>query len=351
MAQLVADERTVSAVASGSQARDASMDSLRFICFLAVATLHVVTSPQRDITQFAIIDHLTRFAVPVFFMMSGFFFEKPGAHRIMRIIPRAKRLLVMFAFWEIIYNAVNLFVLRTADYPTTSIKLVYYILYYSSGPAYHLWFLPHLVVTVFLFAILRRFGFGLLLPLATVCYLAGLLIGPWNVLMPPGHLFSIEVRNGLFFGFPFFVLGAYIRFARIDLPLRILLPCLLLGIGLQILEGYVISTMGIDAKFAPHDFLLGTALFATAVFLIFKRLSLHGPTLARLGRISPGVFCVHILFFNLFTTPASPFFIDNRYVAGENYAVAFLIFILTVGCSTAVTLLMARIRLLDPVVR
>ncbi len=352
MAQIAADERLASTIDGRVETRDASVDSLRFVCFLAVATLHVVTSPQRDVTQFAIIDHLTRFAVPIFFMMSGHFFEKPGAHDIARIIPRAKRLLLMFGFWEVVYNVVNLFVLHTADYPSTSIKLVYYLLYYSSGPAYHLWFLPHLVVTVFLFAILRRFGFRVLLPLAGLFYLAGLLLGPWVVLAGPDAApLSVGVRNELFFGLPFFVLGAWLRDAKIDASMPVLLGGMAFGVVLQMFEGYAISRLGVDSVFAPHDFLLGTALFSLSVFLIFRKLDLYGPTLAKLGRISAGIFCVHILFLNLFTAPASPFFIDDRYVANENYATAFVVFALTVGCSIVVTLLMARVRALQPVVR
>jgi len=352
MAQLASDGRLASITSSRMETRDASVDSLRFVCFLAVATLHVVTSPQRDITQFAIIDHLTRFAVPIFFMMSGHFFEKPGAYGIARVIPRARRLLLMFGFWEIVYNAVNLFVLHTADYPSTSITLVYYLLYYSSGPAYHLWFLPHLVVTVFLFAILRRFGFRTLLALAGIFYAAGLLLGPWVVLAGPDAApLSIGVRNGLFFGFPFFVLGAWLRDTKVDLRMPVLLAGMVFGIVLQMFEGYAISRLGANSVFAPHDFLLGTAFFAVSVFLIFRRLNLYGPTLAKLGRLSPGIFCIHILFLNLFTAPASPFFIDDHYVANENYATAFVVFVLTVGCSIATTLLIARFRPLRPVVQ
>lgn len=352
MAEFVADHRLTPAIARSIEGRDASMDSLRIVSFLAVATLHVITSPVKDITAFSIIDHLARFAVPVFFMMSGYFFERPGVAEIGRIVPRARRLLVMFGFWEIIYNAINLFVLHTADYPTTSIKLVYDLLYYSAGPAYHLWFLPHLVVTVVIFTVLRRFGFRVLLPLAAAAYLAGLVLGPWSVLAGPDTApIGIGTRNGLFFGFPYFALGAYIRYARIDVRMRLLVPALLIGIALQLMEAYVISRLGTSRFFAPQDFLLGTLFFSVAVFLTVKRLALSHPLAAQLGRLSPGIFCVHIIFFNLFTTPASPFFIDNRYVETGNYGMALLILVLTVASSTATIMLMAQSRLLQQAVR
>lgn len=352
MTELAADYGPTLATARSIEARDASMDSLRIVSFLAVATLHVVTSPTKDITPFAIIDHLTRFAVPVFFMMSGYFFERPGADEISRIFPRARRLLVMFGFWEVVYNGINLFVLRTADYPTTSIKLVYDLLYYSSGPAYHLWFLPHLVVAVVIFTVLRRFGFGVLLTLAAAAYLAGLVLGPWSVLAGPDTApIGIGTRNGLFFGFPYFALGAYIRYARIDVRMRYLLPALLIGIMMQLTEAYAISRLGTSRFFAPQDFLLGTLFFSVAVFLTFKRLNLSHPLAAQLGRLSPGIFCAHIIFFNLFTTPASPFFIDNRYIETGDYAVALLVLVLTVASSTAAIVLMAQSRSLQQVVR
>ena len=46
MAQIAADGRLASTIDGRVETRDASVDSLRFVCFLAVATLHVVTSPQ-----------------------------------------------------------------------------------------------------------------------------------------------------------------------------------------------------------------------------------------------------------------------------------------------------------------
>jgi surface polysaccharide O-acyltransferase-like enzyme len=350
--QLPADERVASVIVEDTAKRDVSMDSLRFLSFLAVVTLHVTTSPTRDITAFSIVDHLTRFAVPVYFMMSGYFFERPGCTDPSRIAARAQRLLVMFAFWEVVYNFINLFVFRTADYPPGSVKLVYYIFYYSSGPAYHLWFLPHLCLSVVIFTLLRRFGFGWLLALAAVAFLGGLAVGPWSVLAGPDAApISVGTRNGLVFGFPFFTLGAFIRYSRFSLPPRVLALALVFGFALQLLEAYAISRLGTGRYFAPQDFLLGTAFFSVAVFMIFRQMNISHPILARLGRISPGIYCIHILFFSAFVTPGSIFFIDDSYIATANYPMALFLIALTAGCAIAATLFLSKFRIFRPVVQ
>jgi surface polysaccharide O-acyltransferase-like enzyme len=133
--------------------------------------------------------------------------------------------------------------------------------------------------------------------------------------------------------------------------MRYLLPALVFGITMQLVEAYAISRLGTNRFFAPQDFLLGTLFFSVAVFLTFKRLTISHPLAAQLGRLSPGIFCIHIIFFNLFTTPASPFFIDNRYVETGNSGMALLVLVLTVASSTATIMLMAQSRSLQQAVR
>ena len=120
----------------------------RVVALFGVVTLHGASLgllASAPVIAF-VADTASRFSVPVFFLMAGWFWkdshlEDPSA--------ASKRLLrrvgVPYVFWFVVYAALDT---SAALYPPSpSAGLVSYVLSpLSGGPGFHLWFLPALFV-------------------------------------------------------------------------------------------------------------------------------------------------------------------------------------------------------------
>lgn len=142
-----------------------SIDALRVIAILAVIVIHVSTksmaSTGLDITiqPFSLfLNQAARFAVPLFFLISGFVLElnnKKGLSFIEFFKKRASRIVIPFIFWSVVYalyannfNATSLFNKKFLD------TLIF------GTASYHLYFIPTLILFYIAFPFLH-----LLLPL------------------------------------------------------------------------------------------------------------------------------------------------------------------------------------------
>lgn len=128
-----------------------SIDALRVIAILAVLLIHSTTKTLQTLDHNVLIAPLSlflnqasRFAVPLFFLISGFVLElnnREGLSYITFFKKRASRIVVPFLFWSTIYFLIgngfdfgNLFSLRF-------LKDIFY-----GTASYHLYFIPTLIL-------------------------------------------------------------------------------------------------------------------------------------------------------------------------------------------------------------
>ncbi len=273
--------------------RNASLDALRVLCLTGIITLHAAGGGFSDNKALAfVVDELSRFAVPVFFLLSAYFWKAEELASPLQLTRRvAVRVLPAFALWTLV------FVLLSGKPPNMS-PTGLLLLVWTGGPAFHLWFLPALVLaTAMVGAGFKYLGWRWTLGLSLTLFIAGTLVGAYSrPIFGHGFPFWMD-RNGLFFGPVFLTLGVLARRYSATLATLPLWPVTLAVIGfgiLQIAEGFLI----VGRYPMGHDYSLATLGYALAVFLLFARLDIRAPIWSTLGQATFTAYLVHPLILN-----------------------------------------------------
>lgn len=294
--------------AASAPAQYARIDAARFFCALLVVAIHV--RPLETYTEFGnfLLDKgLCRIAVPFFFLVSGFFWaRKPMTLKSLGSF--LWRIVILYGLWTAIYYPI---VLESQDMTN------YWRRCLLSGSYYHLWYYP----AMFVAAILTCFGFRLLAPraaltkarrhrneeanessyrnrggfvvwIALVCYVIGCLGESYYGFFAENEMvitlaekyFALfwSTRSGLFFGFFFFALGAYLQKVRWTMSRRKAAVALAVSFVLMGVEILTLRLLGV-----ARDYNLYFALIPTTFFL-FLWLTGHLDGTGRLDRTGQG---------------------------------------------------------------
>ncbi|SIR11291.1 Surface polysaccharide O-acyltransferase, integral membrane enzyme [Rhizobium sp. RU20A] len=273
--------------------RHAGIEFGRVVAFIFVVVIHVNALGFWGNAEMAgfLTDEASRFAVPLFFMISGYFwkdksFESPA----LQLINLAWRLGIPMIFWVALYLVLEYSELL---YPRSYYRsaLGNLLIPLSGGPGMHLWFLPALFIgtALSLFGI-RLLGYFRFLWISVGLLVCGIMLGTY------AHLFHLSLqnvfyRNGLFFA-PFFLAAGYTLAKRgwtFGAASTLALVCL--GYALHVFEGYFVN----DRFPMGHDFSFGTVPFAIGVFAFFAQLNIRPGHLANLGSLTLGAYLVHLL--------------------------------------------------------
>lgn len=334
--------------------RISSIDYFRAIAIFAVVIIH--TKPFFNSTNTILtnigyaINQSARFAVPFFFISSGYFFgvKIAAQSNLLHIyLTYIKRIGTLLISWSIIYLIVPSD--RLGDMFTDGImpviirnihsKLDWIIANPSTfmlqGTKEYLWFFISLmmafsVITIFLY---HRCRFGLIF-FAAALYLIGLAAGSYSAVSNL-HI-SFNTRNGPFFSTLFVAIGWWLSTKKLQPTIRISILLIAAGLVTHMLEAYyLLIRHGIF--FAKHDYLLGTVLYGSGVFLF----ALSKPTLGKnkylseMGKYTLGIYASHIIIRDFF----SPF---SRYIAPIIWSILFPI--ITASGAYMLTKLMLRNR-------
>ena len=270
--------------------RNASLDALRVLSLAGIVTLHAAGGGFNDNKALAfVLDELSRFAVPVFFLLSAWFWKPAELAKPLQLTRRvASRVLPAFVLWTGIMLA---FASKPPDLSPTGLLL----LAWTGGPAFHLWFLPALVVaTALVGAGLKYLGWRWTLGLSLALFLLGTVLGAYaKPLLGHGFPFWMD-RNGLLFGPIFLTLGVIIRQHRdrlAEVPMWGIVAAVI-GFGiLQIVEGFLL----VGRYPMGHDYSLATLGYAVAVLLLFARFDIRAPIWSTLGKATFTAYLVHPL--------------------------------------------------------
>jgi len=273
------------------------LDAIKVLAILAVVLIHsastplYTTTPDDTLFMYAnLLDSISRFCVPVFFMASGAailsrdyeigeFYRK----RFSKIIP-------VLVFWALVYLAFRVFVkgehigvLQAA------------MMFFDGHVYYHLWFLYVIVILYLLSPFMRRLVVSLSREEASV------LFGVWfaiAVLLP-----HVEAVSGLKFGFVYkefgaysgyFILGYYLSRAEFKRPLVSVAVFAVSSLAIFYLTGLLSLEKGeLVGTFydysSPLVFLQGVS-----IFLLFKSLD-SAKSFEYIAKLSPLVFGVYLL--------------------------------------------------------
>ncbi len=294
----------------GPVSRLAYIDRLRVAAAMAVVMVHVaamgwteVAPASADWQAINVYGSLSRWCVPVFFMISGVLFLAPGRQDAPGRIWRRYilRLLVMYLFWSAAYTLMSAVFQHTYD--------PLFLLQHLWDGYYHLWYLPAMAGVYALIPLLQRIAeqprlaryFVLLTGIASV-------LVPTTTLIPvAGHLSADlvdRVAPYLVAGFPFyFVLGHLVHEYGREWPRwvpRATYAAAVLG-ALATIGGtaWLSVSTGAPAGSLYGYLTLGVVAMSVAVFLAVRRSddgAQTGPRLAAVARWTLPIYLIHPAF-------------------------------------------------------
>jgi surface polysaccharide O-acyltransferase-like enzyme len=240
---------------AATQVRNQSVDTFRLLAALSVIILHLDYSNLPR--EFGVgIRLLSRWAIPFFFIVSGYFFasRNPEGKRL-NVQAVVERLLWIFLLWNIIYAPV---VIDQHDV-TTLLKRLFSLAFLYFGDFVHLWFVPALFSSYLFVAFCHNSGLRRGLPVFSALFIVLALISTsYSVSIKPW--FSFEFDFTYWMSIPFLYLGFH--FFRRGHPSWWMSAILIVGgAGLQILEArFLYDEYAVSAY--DHEFLVGTIPFA-----------------------------------------------------------------------------------------
>lgn len=295
-----------------------SIDTMRVIAIVAVIAIHTnaFTAPPAQmgvaLDVATVINQLARFAVPFFFIMSGYFWAQKVTQPHAVVKPTrdmVKRALLIFIVWSLVYLVETRLVESFANGPSGALDQILLNVKKAlsnpintglQGTKAHLWFLPSLIMSVIISALLIRLHCErLLMVLAVVFYLVALAGTPYSD-TPLGFRIHFNFRNGPFISLLFFVTGYFMRRYTPGahwLRSGILLACA--GIALHFTELSLLHARWGTPM--AQDFVLGTYPFGVgmAMIALSNPRYLNFTPAAAVGPLVLGIYASHYIFVDL----------------------------------------------------
>ena len=222
-------------------------------------------------------------AVPVFFMITGFFYNIEENKEKKQIIKLLKLILfasILYFVWNIMIGCAKYIVKGNPDYIFAAFRAfdinnILQMIFLNTSPfAEHLWYLNAIVYVLICSYILKKVKlFKVLYWLTPVLLVADLVFGKYSVAIFGQAFDYIYVRNFLFVGIPYFTIGIAIRdiwkkqlINKYKIYKYLLVISVVVFVILCTVERYTILTLGINA---PRDHYIFTTPLACSVFLLF----------------------------------------------------------------------------------
>ncbi len=286
----------------------ASLELGRIIAMFAIIALHsqvfMTYWLTDDFPVFGqLFNQLTRFAVPFFFILAGYFIQPKLVETPLKTLKSyCAPLLKIWLAWSILSLAMpfnwqkvstNGYLAERTGYLQWLAKNPLNTLF--EGSIVHLWFIPALIIAVSIIGFLLHFKkSSWLIPMAVVLYIYGLAGGSYQTLTEVWTPFF--TRNGPFFSTLMVVIGFEIRQRKITLTTSQAVLLLITGLTIHFSEAYWLTHHNI--AFNIHDFLAGTPLFGLGVFFLLlskPQLGNH-PITFKLSNHILGIYVCHLLF-------------------------------------------------------
>jgi len=289
-----------------------SIDTLRVFAILAVICIHTEPfCPEKMINPtiidkylYCLINGTARFAVPYFFIVSGYFFaisSRSYASPLVRWRILAVRIGLAYIFWVTLYSVIPqkhvrefglIYALTEHLNVTLTFLITKPIQFLVSGNRTPLWFLSSLIISsglVVLLISIRKSNY--IIPIGVMLYIIGLFGQGY------AYLFSLSAimpntREGPFFGTLLFALG-WDSAKNQKISLRVALLYVIVGFLIQFVE---IILLKVACNAPIEDYYFGTIpLCFGLLHAALARPTFGSSTfLPSLGQLTLGVYGVHL---------------------------------------------------------
>ncbi len=303
---------------SSTDGRIQSVDLIRLLAITAVIVIH--TAPFKGVYEdgalqhlASIIDQSARFAVPFFFVISGYFFGvkvNSGSPPLPLSLNMARKLIILFSIWCVIY-----LLLPTGNIHAVikhggeawmkgfhkKLEAFYFkdpLTFFFRGMSHHLWFFMALMWAALITGLFLHFKkTKALIALSVLLFALGLCAKAYSQ-STIGLNLHFDTRNGPFFSTVLFVSGCLL--AKYPPSTSWLKYGLLIMAG-----GYLLHFSEIwflyqqyDTPWGRHDYVFGTYFMGmgAALIALSNHPALHIHLLSKIGVYTLGIYGVHRIF-------------------------------------------------------
>lgn len=285
-----------------NQLRYYGLDVLKAICAFLVVHIHL---PFPGVIGLYF-QPLCRIAVPVFFMITGFFFQNTLTKQTLHTQLKKIALLLFIAvianilFYTFVYANGSIATAVSSLFSIQTFKN--FILFNETASSGHLWYLAALLYVLCIAFILHKTNLlnrlSILIPLLLII---GLILGKYSILFTGRQFPTMYSRNAYFTGFPFFYAGYFTAHHLSKLKQQLSAPLLIIGIVFfsitSVLEEVFLTRYGIGGT---GDIFVSTIFLSLFVFLFFAlgNLSLlqKDTVLSTIGRqYSMWIYILHLM--------------------------------------------------------
>lgn len=251
---------------------------------------------------------LTRVAVPVFFMITGYFYSDTVArhkekHQIKKIGGLIIEANMIFFIWNIALNVLrgeNIVAYIRSIF--TGKNIIEFLALNESPLAGHLWYLGAILyVLVIVLLVDKPNCRKLLYYLTPVLLIADLAFGKYSLLIFHQEFPYILVRNFLCVGIPYFCIGNLIREKRCSEKWnrKILQVLIVVFTITSLAERFVLVSAGLNAT---RDHYLSTTSLAICLFVYALKSNWNNKELTAIGRkYSTWLYIIHPIFITVFS--------------------------------------------------
>lgn len=294
--------------------RKIGIDILKFISAFFVVCIHIPFKGEFGKYFTAI----SRFAVPIFFIISGFFYQqtvKKGNEN--KQIIKILKLCIIANFIYLVYRIIMLTLnddnILSWLQKTFSFKNFLEFIFLNESPlAVHLWYLNAFLYVLIIMKFINKYNkYKLLYFITPLLLIFDLILGKYSLLFFQQNIPYLYVRNFLFVGLPYFAIGIYINNIMNKYPLNIrvskirnlLIIFIVLFCVTTILERFILVQFGINAK---RDHYISTTFLAISLFLYFVGITNKNKNrfinyIAELGKnYSTNIYIFHYMIIGIF---------------------------------------------------
>lgn len=263
--------------------RNVTFDYLKIILSMLVITIHMPPLFSADsIIGWSISNGIARIAVPIFFMLNGYYMESKltNFNTVWKYI---KRFIVLYIVWMLIY--LPFFCGMPIRHQLVNLLTGYF----------HLWYLPALIIgTALLFLFRKTIKYNyVILAIALILYFTGLYIQNNYYGIQTENIRQVLFRNGFFMGFPFIFLGWFIK--ENQEKIKRINPVVLILAGLVLIAVFLWE---IFSKYTENS--CNTNLYIAIIFLcpiiftVVLNQSKYSENDGYIGKLASGIFFIHI---------------------------------------------------------
>ncbi|MEF9967171.1 MAG: acyltransferase [Longicatena sp.] len=292
-----------------------AIDIAKFMSAFFVICIH--TGPLLDISReanFVLVQILSRIAVPLFFIISGFlFFQKIDLHRVWNDYDNIVilkhylfRLFKIYCIWTILYLPFTYLLWQAGDGITMTSILHYVRDFFLTGSFYHLWFLPALMLSVSLtYFLVAKLNVKKAFWIALLLYIIGMFGNVYpnlvenipvvnTVFKAYLSLFS-TTRNGIFFGPVFVAMGAIFAIRKNYIQNYVIMIAFVISLVLLFVECFLLRNAGLMRDLTSMYSMLVPCV--ACLFLLLTRIHLQPREVYKSMRVmSLLIYVSHIMF-------------------------------------------------------